>query len=94
VNVAIIVPHIGVLVKWGSNNMSEAWHQHLAHLSWWEEIDRFFFPSKYSCTTTWQPFDLVSILHIIVVAGIVVGIALGIWVYLASNTQQQTGDNK
>ena len=32
--------------------MSEAWHQHLQNLSWWEQIDRFFNPSKYSCTTT------------------------------------------
>jgi hypothetical protein len=30
--------------------MSEAWHQHLAHLSWWEQIDRFFNPGKYSCS--------------------------------------------
>ena len=36
--------------------MSEAWHQHLANLSWWEEIDRLFFPGKYSCST-FNPLD-------------------------------------
>lgn len=31
--------------------MSEAWHQHMQNLTWWEQIDRFFFPSKYTCST-------------------------------------------
>lgn len=31
--------------------MSEAYHQWLNNLTWWEQIDRFFNPSKYSCST-------------------------------------------
>lgn len=64
--------------------MSEAWHQHLAHLSWWEEIDRFFFPGKYSCTTTWVPFDLISIVHIILLVTLVLAISLAVWGYFQS----------
>jgi cytochrome b subunit of formate dehydrogenase len=39
--------------------MSEAYHQHLQNLSWWEQIDRFFNPGKYSCTTGFVYGDLV-----------------------------------
>jgi hypothetical protein len=31
--------------------VSEAYHQYLQNLSWWEQIDRFFNPGKYSCST-------------------------------------------
>jgi hypothetical protein len=59
--------------------MSEAWHQHLQNLTWWEEIDRFFNPAKYSCTT-WQecpgPFNLVSILPIMILAILIAGVIL------------------
>jgi len=30
--------------------MSEQWHQHLQNLTWWEQIDRFWNPNKYSCS--------------------------------------------
>lgn len=33
--------------------MSEAFHEHLNHLSFWEQVDRFFNPYKYSCTATY-----------------------------------------
>lgn len=35
--------------------MSEAWHQHLNNLTLWEQIDRFFNPWAYSCTSTGPP---------------------------------------
>jgi hypothetical protein len=52
--------------------MSEAWHQHLGNLSWWEQIDRFFNPGKYSCTTTiygdwiWHIFLIILIVIVAV----------------------------
>jgi hypothetical protein len=53
--------------------MAEAFHQHLQNLSWWEQIDRFFNPGKYSCTT-WVPTDtqllfMLAPIIIMIVAG-------------------------
>lgn len=39
--------------------MSEAYHQWLNNLTWWEQIDRFLNPNKYSCTTGFQNPDTV-----------------------------------
>jgi hypothetical protein len=64
--------------------MSEAWHQHLAHLSWWKEIERFFNPAKYSCTTWYGcpgPFNLISILPWILLGAIVVSLSLGVYLW-------------
>jgi|WetSurMetagenome_2_1015567.scaffolds.fasta_scaffold53982_5 hypothetical protein len=54
--------------------MAEAFRQHLQNLSWWEQIDRFFNPGKYSCTTTWVPTDtqllfMLAPIIIMIVAG-------------------------
>jgi uncharacterized membrane protein len=51
--------------------MSEAWHQHLQNLSWWEQIDRFFNPGKYSCTTTYYGIDWIWHLFLIILIVIV-----------------------
>lgn len=48
------------------------WHEHLNHLSWWEQIDRFFNPSKYSCSTisggdtVWQIYLIVVVVFAVV----------------------------
>lgn len=42
--------------------MSEAWHQHLSNLSIWEQIDRWWNPSKYSCTISAFPETVMQIL--------------------------------
>jgi hypothetical protein len=64
--------------------LSEAWHQHLANLTWWEEIDRFFNPAKYSCTT-WQgcpgPLNLISILPYIIFGAVIISISLGFYIW-------------
>lgn len=33
--------------------MSQAWHEYLNNLTLLEQIDRFFNPSRYSCSTFW-----------------------------------------
>jgi len=53
--------------------MSEQWHQHLQNLTWWEEIDRFFNPSKYSCSTfTYATFQNLFSLIIVFSVGFLV----------------------
>lgn len=59
--------------------MSEAWHQHLNNLTWWEQIDRFFNPSKYSCTTGWVNDSLWHMCLIGFGIAIVIGLILFVW---------------
>lgn len=57
--------------------MSAAWHEHLNHLSWWEQIDRFFFPSKYSCSTYVSGGEVARLIFLSVfVAMVVIGVLL------------------
>lgn len=76
--------------------MSEAWHQHLENLSWWEQIDRFFNPGKYSCTVSYG-----SAMEIMFTVVFTVAIAASItyvmlwWLRRNSSvTQQQTKEER
>lgn len=60
--------------------MSEAWHQHLQNLTWWEQIDRFFNPSKYSCST-WGTDAVYQTFLIVMFCLIILGAILTILIY-------------
>lgn len=59
--------------------MSEQWHQHLNNLTWWEQIERFFNPNKYSCTTHYTP-DWIIWLNCGLVTAIVI-VFFVLWYY-------------
>lgn len=61
--------------------MSQAWHEHLGNLTWWERIDRFFNPNKYSCTNNFVGAD--DVWHISLVIMFVCLSAALVCVYLA-----------
>jgi hypothetical protein len=56
--------------------MGEAWHQHLQNLTWWEQIDRFFNPGKYSCTTVTFLNPLWFIVPIVIAAIVLVWLVI------------------
>ncbi len=60
--------------------MSQAWHEHLNHLSFWEELDRFWNPSKYSCTIHIVPDWVYQAMIIsIICLFVVIGLAFYFW---------------
>lgn len=74
--------------------MSEQWHQHLQNLTFWEEIDRFFNPSKYSCSTfTYANFDLLfqTLLIIVFSVGFLV---LMFWIKRYNNAEDSSTDTQ
>jgi len=56
--------------------MAEAYHQYLENLSWWEQIDRFFNPSKYSCTISYFPDVIWHIFLALITVTIIISILL------------------
>lgn len=76
--------------------MSEQWHQHLQNLTWWEEIDRFFNPSKYSCSTfTYTNFDLLfQTLFILIIVFSVGYLVLMFWIKRYNNAEDSSTDTQ
>lgn len=76
--------------------MSEQWHQHLQNLTFWEEIDRLFNPSKYSCSTYSPMYDqfyqVMGILILVICIG-VFAVMLLLRKYTITITEKETSTN-
>lgn len=76
--------------------MSEQWHQHLQNLTFWEEIDRLFNPSKYSCSNYNPMYDqfyqVMGILILVICIG-VFAVMLLLRKYTITITEKETSTN-